>query len=528
MRSSSNFMTISLVFFICSVSSLNFLDFKHYSLAVKEQNTLFDDISVARGYSTDLVLMSANNCYSGESFRSGQIGSLDFSQSYKYSEVITTIGVTVELTFNFLFFKFSVFAEYTREITETSTRTSFNFIAKSSSKNFFNYGVGVDTLTEYGRDVYNNNHSQFGILCGDKIFKWYETGSMLMLSVVIEFESRQDKHTFGVGVKFNSNFNEFESSAKATLKSFRTNGKLKVIAHQIGGDPSALKRIIDMNDTRISCTFNDIERCLNFGNDIIKYINTDYPNQLKNNPAAEVPLGTFEVNPISNIGLSSPKSLVSIKVKTARKELESIVTKSNYYSASMRNAFALYPNFSGSGIDQIKSLMETFNQDFEFLKSEEGAAICWTQPQNCVSKFGDIKSQINFESYKSKIDSLMPKLLYSIEFVLNDNNSAICSNNGRRDYYAIRILPLVTGSYAIKINNVLVNGSFDGLSIVINANPQFPNLPGTIKINFTLSESYFFESVTYCNVKGNNKEIRMSGRKFRSEYYVLTFDRKDE
>jgi len=91
--------------------------------------------------------------------------------------------------------------EYRRFISEVypnlCLNVTYNWFSKiESDVNFSVIGNGTDALTENGLDIYNNDYQNFGLKCGDNYVTSYKEGSLLLMSIVIEFKTTHDKNVF--------------------------------------------------------------------------------------------------------------------------------------------------------------------------------------------------------------------------------------------------------------------------------------------------------------------------------------------
>ena len=51
-------------------------------------------------------------------------------------------------------------------------------------------------LTEEGMRIYGENHTEFGLLCGDHYISSYKTGVLMIMSINLKFDSHVQKHKF--------------------------------------------------------------------------------------------------------------------------------------------------------------------------------------------------------------------------------------------------------------------------------------------------------------------------------------------
>ena len=88
-------------------------------------------------------------------------------------------------------------ADYMRDAEEKPLSTSLNFFNHMQrTVNVKINGQGIDTLTPYYQNVYTNNHSMFGIECGDNYVSQYKEGMFIMYGLNLHFESPVDKQNF--------------------------------------------------------------------------------------------------------------------------------------------------------------------------------------------------------------------------------------------------------------------------------------------------------------------------------------------
>jgi len=74
---------------------------------------------------------------------------------------------------------------------------TYNWFSKiESAVDISVIGNGTDALTEHGLDIYHNDYRNFGLKCGDNYITTYKEGSLLLMSIVIEFRTKHDKNVF--------------------------------------------------------------------------------------------------------------------------------------------------------------------------------------------------------------------------------------------------------------------------------------------------------------------------------------------
>lgn len=85
-------------------------------------------------------------------------------------------------------------------ISDKNLILSFNYLEQISDGMKVNINqennFGLDALTEKGKEVYQNNHTYFGVKCGDNYLTEYRYGAMLLSSITLEFDSKHDMDNF--------------------------------------------------------------------------------------------------------------------------------------------------------------------------------------------------------------------------------------------------------------------------------------------------------------------------------------------
>lgn len=102
-------------------------------------------------------------------------------------------------------FSQSKHAAYMRFVQDKELTVSINYwsgIAVTS--NIKVDGSGLDGLSDYGKDVYQKNFTNFGLMCGDNTVTSFKAGAKMMLGLVPEFRSPKDKKIYVDYVKKNN------------------------------------------------------------------------------------------------------------------------------------------------------------------------------------------------------------------------------------------------------------------------------------------------------------------------------------
>ena len=142
--------------------------------------------------------------------------------------------------------------------------------------------TGLDALTNLGRYFYTSeyNHPNFGRMCGDNYISRYTKGAMLLLGLVINFDSKVEMNNFkedpGLFV-FNASNNNIQNVANSVndvvnVKNWKLDigGNISVTAYQQGGDKNAIHFNLDGGAIK-TCRLTNMTQCIEVSEQILDY-----------------------------------------------------------------------------------------------------------------------------------------------------------------------------------------------------------------------------------------------------------------
>lgn len=180
-------------------------------------------------------------------------------------------------------------------------------------------------------------------------------------------------------------------------------GSAGLTAFQIGGEPSQLGEILSKDPSGtfyvLSCELQDMTNCTKAASGMVGYATGNFTSQFTTGSGmTPIGAGFMKKQPIYYVGLTSPKSLVTTEVQTARDQLVNLYYANKYYeqkSYQLVNGYPvpwdktsyLYKNATALYSAAKKNVNILLDQD----NTEIGVVDCWNTPDRC----GDIADQIN-------------------------------------------------------------------------------------------------------------------------------------
>ena len=131
--------------------------------------------------------------------------------------------------------------------------------------------------------------ADFRQTCGDTYINAIHHGATLYVALQLHFNKKIDKTAFDekFGVSF-YNLIGFSAEIKKSLTTIHSKGNIHVMAYQLGGDPTQLSKLFGSGESPTidpspitQCSFDNMKSCNALLGNVLKYITTTYPAQLK-------------------------------------------------------------------------------------------------------------------------------------------------------------------------------------------------------------------------------------------------------
>ena len=384
------------------------------------------------GYSHDSQQQTSSLCFHATSVsKSEQTAIVNFDSSTDISTLAKEFSVSLEATGGYKNFSSNGVAGYLHSIEETAVSKTYNFYWKLSDTVNYTYSIDRDLLlTPNGERVYRDGaNPEFRLICGDTLINSYDEAAALIVSIVIQFRSQDDKKQFSLDVP-NLNYKDVASgggTVKISNELSKTNSSINITAYQIGGDTTQLNMILGSSNTsddpltlatpasKVACTSGDISNCATILTSIKEYVSTKLPDQFKkpkDNTSSIfssplVPIGNIVLGQRVDLVLSLSDSYVTQSVIDHRKDILKSLNENSKVLAYLTNLIANYPVAIKSDLlNNLNAEKTKISQNLSLLINNDNGKSpndCWTAPQKCEVVYNYFKQNlqpINYSLFK--------------------------------------------------------------------------------------------------------------------------------
>lgn len=188
-------MKLLIIVILISLISASYFNFNQKGEVSAGETTVIP----GHGYSSDTQQVSPLQCYQVKVSNITHTSSIvQFDAGMEFSDLENTFKIQVSSKFKYFLFSASLSTSFMRAIQKTDLTMSVNYYSMIQGDVPLDVGYGeASVLTETGKSVYQNgSNPDFGIICGDQIINEYKVGSMLIMSLNLEFKSLSDKKIF--------------------------------------------------------------------------------------------------------------------------------------------------------------------------------------------------------------------------------------------------------------------------------------------------------------------------------------------
>lgn len=526
-----------LAFAVLSLISCQYFLGDYSSNRVLSSDTPMQQFTLGKGFSSDSDSLAPLICFNTSlETTEGQKGEIDFSKSQSFEEISKSLGLDYGMRAGYGQFSGELAANYSKNIADTMNSFSYSFVAKYTEVHSLNYSRYPNILNDNGQKILESSPLDFCQICGDYVIKSYEKGSILIMSLILQFESHYEKEEFSAGFSI-SNASYFQLSASIMLakKNLNINIKVSIKAQQFGGDPSQLSRILGKEV--IECSVDKMDKCDDLANNIIIYARDNYAKQLEGPNANKTPLGAFSKESLKKFGMKNIQCSANKEVVDARADLIKWFKVIEYYFVNISNTIESLPiPATDARVKQYKQLRANISKLYDKFLGEDNALSCWTQVSNCLDYYSIMKDDNKVEQkiveFEAAYDKLIANLKYAYVFnvpVKKDEFQCLKSNTRwkQNKIYHITRLPFDIGKYIFKFESEIVKSPVsDANSFTIEFNPNLhPNMINTMKVVFQessdekLTGTLDCSEVVYADMVQYTTQIPLSGTKYITKYY---------
>lgn len=219
-------------------------------------------------------------------------GMMELNQYYSYDKLKKQTNFDAEGNINLEVFSASAQSAYYHSLEQDEY--SETFIYRTDMK-FMGLRDGIpgfvegSYLNQIGKNVWSAGIDTFRQYCGNSYISTINYGGKLYITVELNFRNKAEKDSFNASLsgkvpliaEVSVKFSQWEERTHAE-------GHFKVVAYQLGGDPTKLGRILEGAKTNI-CKFDNINDCRIVLNNAVDYASRDYPNQFGGIVPGEIP-----------------------------------------------------------------------------------------------------------------------------------------------------------------------------------------------------------------------------------------------
>ncbi|KAI8806979.1 hypothetical protein BJ742DRAFT_854611 [Cladochytrium replicatum] len=244
----------------------------------------------------------------------GFLLSLDLSVSGLYAIFVITAGAGITTS-------------------AVSSKTSLNFVYKSTVKVYSNTvdtssmdadnpslytAVGLQAKTSSDPNAWQNT-------CGNSFISEEQYGGSLIAILRIDFSNTDDLFGFRASIGLGVAILEIGVFIKTYFETIRRNVRVKVVLHQIGGDPTRLSDAVNGNTIASCDSSSGIELCLKILQSIVEYGQGTFAETVAEKPA----LIGFRTTSYDILGLKIPPlPIIEDRLRVARQYIEDEVDRS--------------------------------------------------------------------------------------------------------------------------------------------------------------------------------------------------------
>ncbi|MCH9769524.1 MAG: hypothetical protein K0U12_01460, partial [Gammaproteobacteria bacterium] len=156
------------------------------------------------GYSNDMQMTTVTPCFDvNQTYIGSSSGLVQFGSTITFDQLEESLNVNVEAEAGIGGFSASASASYANMVKDTAYSASFIFnnLIKFPQLLVQPMGYAEDALNNFGKEVYEKGHDNFGITCGDRAITRISTGASLYAAVRVNFATQEEKSEYSGKMK---------------------------------------------------------------------------------------------------------------------------------------------------------------------------------------------------------------------------------------------------------------------------------------------------------------------------------------
>jgi len=358
----------------------------------------FSDTAVlGQGYDSSRKKILNNKCVTGTGdpvIQGNTSGELTYQQDMSYDSIVKKIDTDWDSGANLVLLQASNAAQLAIDSSSSDrSETHMIYWIGANRKKIFPNGKMV--LTPQGQTFVETNKDRLQGLCGDSFVSEIAYGASLFATMKIEYMNVSDKFLASGSFTMDLAAGVFKSNGNLEKldQKLKKRSKVNIIVRQIGGNPTALMRVLPAN--AIACSLDDVQPCMDTLNAVIGYMRGDFKSNLDTGGAGSWNAMQLSVSRYDNSGLEvlTPSKgflVADDATRAGRKNLEARYvaesTNAALAQAIVQNG-AVFPYLSEDYLRRIRNIYQAASSNADMLANTQVA--CYEDVLNCAKLAGD-------------------------------------------------------------------------------------------------------------------------------------------
>jgi hypothetical protein len=352
--------------------------------------------ALGNGFSTDKQMAAQLQCFAPGRIRyaGSTTVSTTFSDSISFSQTQSILNVDVSSSLSIGMFSAGISENYARYIEQTRYSHALYYLANVTLPNqiFQPIGSGTSVLTSIGLDVYNGGPAQFRDVCGDKLITATNTGALLLVTMMIKFDSNYDSQIFSqhASVSWGDIFSATATITRVVTQ-YNLKGTVEFTALQSGGDPTQLAKIFSSCPTHYcitSCSLQNMDACTGVVTGVVHYAQKDFVPQVTGSNSTAGAQLSYSMNDVTELGLRVGPSVLNSTIIAARQTLGNIYKDMSTNSTFVKHLLSspYKPYMYSTTQNALQANDNALDANLALLNDNSGgtgAIDCYFHPTNC-------------------------------------------------------------------------------------------------------------------------------------------------
>ncbi|MDP9343933.1 MAG: hypothetical protein M3Q23_17950 [Actinomycetota bacterium] len=368
--------------------------------------SLSEKAALGQGYNVEQEEFVGQCVRGGVEFAGNQQSQLTFDRSMSQEAASSELGFHVGGKARYGLFSGSLAATFASESTssEYSDVTIYSHIISFKNAKFRFPGVaagltpeGIAAKGTAADDTFVGEH--WPVVCGHQFVSQITLGAKLLVSVKVEFATREEKQAFSGEFTFQGPPVEVEASLRMASQKFGKRASLSLHAFQLGGDVRRLSSVFGTGPGQAPILVASLENpgavldALNaavvYGRDEFSaQVNPDAPLDSPNGPAQL----SYITSPWEELGLFAPPPIVAAGVVEARRQLSDEFERHAGYSRRISQVLNGPMRLSPRQLDRFKEMQRIVTRNLAII--QEAALVCYSDFERAPRAVADAVAQL--------------------------------------------------------------------------------------------------------------------------------------